>query len=249
MQSRNGESRDLIVALPWDSSHFGFLIGRTHWNGAAGELRPILSRARSDGYRLLYIYAPLGSAIREESAGIASQVLETRRLELVEHLRPPLKRTPPTVPIRHVDKSFSDVPAIRRLGVIAGAQSRFFRDHKIDRRDAESLFEEWAENSLRGALADITYGGFSADDELAAFVALRVEPAAIRITLLSVMPEYQGRGYGTALVRQAEHWASERGIRAVVVATPGENQAAVRFYRSLGFLPSAELTVAHVWLE
>lgn len=246
---KDGGTENCVVALPWDSSHFGFQIGRTIWNGAAGQLRPVLEKAKSDGYRLLYIDAPRGSDVGRESAGIASRVLETGRVELTKRLCLPLERTPPSVTIRHLDKSFRDVSAIRRLGVIAGAHSRFFRDHRIDRRKAHALFEEWAEKSLHGVLADATFGGFSGGDRLVAFVTLRMESAAVRITLLSVMPEYQGQGYGTALMRQAERWAVERGIHSLVVATPAENQGGVDFYQRFGYTPSAESTVAHVWLE
>ena len=249
MQPTHGGSHDPIVPLPWDSSHFGFSIGRILWNGVAGELRSVLSKARADGYRLLYVYSPVGSDIREESAGIASRVLETRRLELTKRLPPTAIRTSAGLPIRRLDEGFADLPAIRRLGVIAGGYSRFFRDHSIDRHAAESLFAEWAEKSLRGVLADITYGCFSPGNELAAFLALRGEPAGARITLLSVMPEYQGRGYGTALMRQAEELAVDRGMHLLLVATTAENTGAVAFYRKRGFSPTMEQMVAHVWLE
>ncbi|GAB6188093.1 hypothetical protein JCM17478_35950 [Thermopirellula anaerolimosa] len=253
MQTEKPESPCTLVFLPWDSQHFGFAIGRVLWNGVDGELRPILARACNEGYRLLYVQSPIGSAIAKESAGIASRIFETAR---VEFAKPPSfsieqahKGHGSWPDIRHLNASSADVSVIRRFGVLAGRHSRFFRDHGITRDAAQSLFEQWAERSLSGELADATYGGFSSSGDLVAFIALRTEADGVRITLLSVMPQYQGRGFGTAMVRQAESFATDRGAQALLVATSAENTGAVSFYQRMGFRRIVEQSITHVWLE
>ena len=59
------------------------------------------------------------------------------------------------------------------------------------------------------------------------------------IFLLYVAPEHRRRGIGTALMRQAEDWARERGDRQIGLHVFCQNQPARRLYESLGFAPQS----------
>ncbi|RMF67402.1 MAG: GNAT family N-acetyltransferase [Cyanobacteria bacterium J069] len=55
------------------------------------------------------------------------------------------------------------------------------------------------------------------------------------IFLLYVAPGHRRRGVGSALMRQAEDWAKERGDRQIGLHVFSTNQPARQLYESLGF--------------
>lgn len=57
---------------------------------------------------------------------------------------------------------------------------------------------------------------------------------------LAVLPEYQRQGIGDALVRDALHYFSHRGIERVTVNTQEGNKASLYLYRKLGFSLTGE---------
>lgn len=57
------------------------------------------------------------------------------------------------------------------------------------------------------------------------------------IFALYVLPEYRSQGVGERLVRSFLPWAREQGADRIVVAAFAANEAALRFYRRVGFVP------------
>ena len=55
------------------------------------------------------------------------------------------------------------------------------------------------------------------------------------LTRVRVLPEYQRRGYGRALVRELERHANTEGVTELVLDTGADNAAARAFYESLGY--------------
>lgn len=59
------------------------------------------------------------------------------------------------------------------------------------------------------------------------------------IFLLYVTPNHRRRGLGTALMRQAEKWATLKGDRQIGLQVFQSNQPALNLYYSLGFQPQS----------
>ena len=68
---------------------------------------------------------------------------------------------------------------------------------------------------------------------LAPFIDLSL--ATARLEHVMVVPERQRRGIGRMLVNEAIAWARDDGYETLVLETTSEQEAAVHFYRSLGF--------------
>lgn len=66
--------------------------------------------------------------------------------------------------------------------------------------------------------------------------AWRTVPMA-EIFELYVIPEYRSQGIGERLVRSFLRWARDQGAERIVVAAFAANEAALRFYRRVGFAP------------
>ena len=65
---------------------------------------------------------------------------------------------------------------------------------------------------------------------------------------LAVMPEFQGKGYGRDLVRQAERWLVARGVPKVNLMIRDTNIKVRQFYQRLGYDVAAR-TVMERWLK
>ncbi len=60
----------------------------------------------------------------------------------------------------------------------------------------------------------------------------RKYPAHLHIDIL---PEYQGKGYGTKMVNTLLEELRNRGVRGVMLGADLDNEGAIRFYQRLGF--------------
>lgn len=237
-----------VSLLEWDSRHFGFLVGRLRWAEGVRGLHEALLDARARGFRLLFVesqYSLLGLPILDE---IAEDVFELSRQELGKELKAGgIPEPSPTVRLLSPDSY--DLSRVRELGIIAGKFSRFFRDLRIPRDKAESLFAQWAEAGVRGSLAECAFGSFDETDRMAGLILLAYEKDAVRIALLSVLPSDQRRGHGSALLREAERWAARRKRHRIVVATQSDNFVALRLYSRSGYSTTKTSVISHVWLR
>lgn len=55
------------------------------------------------------------------------------------------------------------------------------------------------------------------------------------ISAIAVTAEGEGKGVGRQLMRFAETWAKERGIKVLVLDVFSDNQRAVQFYEHIGY--------------
>jgi len=85
------------------------------------------------------------------------------------------------------------------------------------------------------------------EDRVVGFLAIeRYGDVAAEITVMAVDPSVHRRGIGAALVRTAEEWSAQNGVRWLHVKTRGpstydeEYEQTRRFYRAQGFDPLYE---------
>lgn len=105
-----------------------------------------------------------------------------------------------------------------------------YRREDVRGYDAGYLDKYWAGGEDRIYVA--------ADPSVAAFLSVEVYRAPetyIYLDDLSVTEQYRGRGIGTRLIRAAEAYAKELGIRVVVFHVEKTNVSAFRLYERLGY--------------
>ena len=113
-----------------------------------------------------------------------------------------------------------------------------FRDHaeqgRLTRADLDArMAQPWFER--RGLLLVVVAGE---EDRVAAFHWTKVDPVGGttgEVYVVGVDPAYQGQGLGRPVTLLGLHQLRRRGVRDVVLYVDGDNAAALRVYRSLGF--------------
>ncbi|MGQ9770796.1 MAG: GNAT family N-acetyltransferase [Thermogutta sp.] len=234
-----------ITPLSWDSEHFGFPIGSLVWSGDPVSLAESVQNAIQADYRLLYVFSPTNCQIPPQVQSLVHDIFESGRVEYRKSLDyGPGNRDLPDTVVRLTPEN-CDWDVVQRLGVVAGEKSRFLRDPHFPREKALHLYEIWAEDSVRGRLADVVLG---TTGKLGGMVTLCRKGEIASVGLLAVLPEYRGRGWGTTLLRSAEYWAANWMAKDLCVATQTENTTARKLYESMGFRRHSESRVFHLWL-
>jgi ribosomal protein S18 acetylase RimI-like enzyme len=73
-------------------------------------------------------------------------------------------------------------------------------------------------------------------DQLVGVLVMRLEPPALFVENVAVLPERQGRGLGRALMAFAEQHARAAGLAEVTLYTNQKMVENLRFYAALGYV-------------
>ncbi len=74
-----------------------------------------------------------------------------------------------------------------------------------------------------------------AGDELVGLLALAISRGELTVVLLSVYPDFQGAGVGSALLAAADEFAAKRGLSFMRVAITNDDIPQLYFYQRHGF--------------
>ena len=140
-----------------------------------------------------------------------------------------MKEDSPTFKLH--DAGEADLPFLRELRRItmmeAVTRQHPWVDEEQDRRVAVHL-----------ASAKI----ITVDGCFAGMVKVLRNRSRIRLSQIQLLPEYQGRGIGTAIIRELQEECRQRGIPLRLNVLEKNN--AVRLYQSLGFTVTGRKTLA-----
>jgi len=138
----------------------------------------------------------------------------------------------------------SDVETMRAVGIAAGERFRAIDDPRISGRADDPPYEI-------DQLTELVEAGcaFVAEHDgvVVGFMLMEELDGAAHVEELSVHPDHQGTGLGTALLDAAARWGGQRGFAAVTLTTYRDVPWNRPFYERRGFrvLAAPELTAAH----
>jgi GNAT superfamily N-acetyltransferase len=105
----------------------------------------------------------------------------------------------------------------------------------LDLREAilrQPLGLVWTREEMAKEACSFHLGCFDGATLVGTLVLTPLNPATMKMRLVAVAGDFQGRGVGTALVTFAEQFASDRGFNHI---TANARDTAVPFYRKLGY--------------
>lgn len=103
------------------------------------------------------------------------------------------------------------------------------------------LRREMALRFRRGA----TFVAVRPEGSVAGFVHVEARAATLYVDLLAVAPTDRNRGWGRALMQQAEQYGVARGCRNIRLFVDERNTPAQRFYWRLGYWPVRRVKPLH----
>lgn len=80
-----------------------------------------------------------------------------------------------------------------------------------------------------------TFVGMHEDRVIAAIVLVFTASDVVEIKNVAVLPEHQGKGIGSLLIRFAIEWAQKNGSRSIVIGTGNSSLTQLSLYQKLGF--------------
>jgi GNAT superfamily N-acetyltransferase len=130
----------------------------------------------------------------------------------------------------------------------AGYFGHYHADPRLDRRQCDELYADWAERScLSREVADQVLVATLAG-EIVAFLTLRLnDDDAGEGVLFGVAPEAQGRGISRELMMGAMRWFKEQARSRMLISTQITNIAVQKVWSRLGFEPSKSYYTFHKW--
>jgi ribosomal-protein-alanine N-acetyltransferase len=125
------------------------------------------------------------------------------------------------------------IPAGARLRAYASSDLQALQE--VDQRAFDGLWQ-YSRQVLAAALAQAaSVTILEAEGVIAGYQLSTASALGAHLARLAVRPEFQGRGYGRALVEHLLHEFGLRGFDRVSVNTQTDNSPSLRLYRRLGF--------------
>lgn len=224
--------------LPWDSSFFGYRIGKIIIDDFKEEF--LISAIRRSDADILYIFDSASSENVNDFLISEGAVKYDCRMDYKKLLSSDCEY------VTDRDIRFYDgilTTELEYLAYSSGKYSRFRKDEKL-RPFFKKLYKRWFLNSLeqekRLLIAE-------KDEMIIGFLSFSVKEKTANINLFSVDRKWTGQGTGTRLYKVLEYFLVKSGITEVTVRTQMENTGACRFYEKLGFELTGRQNIYHLW--
>lgn len=231
--------------LQWDSSRFGYGVGKVSFSDVDGDWDSLLDQARLDGTKLLYVFVPSSDLKLNELAKNAGGFLTDQKVTYVIDIPEIFDRK--DFPFIESYKGKPLTEKLLSLSLEAGKFSRYKVDLNFRGNEFVSLYKEWIENSLKGEIARDVLVCVENSEEIG-FITLGEKNGRCNIGLIAVDPTHRRKGIGKKLVCAAFKKAREWGYEKMDVVTQLANENACIFYRQTGFELESVVNIYHFWL-
>ena len=217
----------LIIPLPFDSSLFGYSVGKCLADDTWFESE-FLKAAKS--YRLVYLFSDELLDFRT----LKIQPIDLR-LTFFKNLK---GRNADNAEIQPYSGPLTET--LQALAFESGVFSRFHTDPNFVNREFEKLYRLWIEKALA------QHEVLLAKDQ-AGFVSCKVAEFDAQIGLIAVQTAHRGKGWGKKLIQSAENFAIQKGAQTMTIGTQAANLPASSLYHSMGYQLIEKKFIYHYW--
>lgn len=232
----------MIQFLPFDSSLFGYRVGKLLLGRSLPDLTQVNSQAR--GFELIYVMGKPGLVKMGGWPPIST------RVDLVKAIRKSdLDTDPNEIDEVYIGKQDLSVPLsvadqhqLRELVLTSGQWSRFRQDPLMANQEYEKLYSTWWET-----ITSQNHRVFVArrGTRLLGFITFRLLRGRAFVDLFAVEGKSQGNGIGRSLMNRVFQEVYAKGLAQVGLSTQKANERAMDFYGRAGFQPMKETLIAH----
>jgi GNAT superfamily N-acetyltransferase len=238
----------LCDILAWDTEFFGRRIARvTVQRLSQAEMSWVLDWCRQNAIECLYFLA-------DPNDMTTVRLAEDNDFRLVD-IRLTLERPLADLALARAGlpggvfrpAAPGDIPALRAIARVSHRDTRFRADSHFPPDLCDALYEEWIEQSCRGAADLVLVAEWRG--QVAGYLSCHAAAAGGQIGLLGVGPAYRGQGLGRRLLLESLDWFVAQGLGRVTVVTQGANLGAQRLYQKCGFVTKQVQLWYHSWFH
>lgn len=226
-----------IKILDWDSNFFGFKVGEI----SDFSSTPIIVEDKD----IKFIQTKLEEDIELNITSFEKKYKEGKVVFAKTLQKPHI--------IQQEVKDFDNAPlpqeAFYEIAYESGKYSRYKQDPCFSEDKFKHLYELWVENSINKSFATKIFYISNEEGMLRGFVTLKGSKNEACIGLIGVLPQYQGEGLGSALLKACENYGIETGIKTIYIPTQLENIPACNFYKKIGYEISEIVYIKHYWRD
>ena len=223
-----------IQKLTWDSTFFGYKIGKIDFNKKL-NFKSVIDTIRDSKYNLVQIFS--------DKKILDSCGYKPVDIKLFFSKKTPFNYKPVYNNIISVNKESKQ--NLINLAIQSGQFSRYKIDKKLNHK-FELMYTHWIEKSIKRELADEVFA-FKNKKKIYGMVVVKKSPNSAEITLIAVNKENQNIGVGRKLVESVENWAFNKSLKCINVTTQKSNLGACKFYKKNNFVLSDTKYIYHVW--
>lgn len=232
--------------LDWDSQVLGLSVAKVLTTPlATQELATLLQTLRTQGVTLVYWLIDSTDALSQQAAQDCAGFLADEKLTYCLDLM----TLPPLSPDKGVEV-YPEPIANTELEAIAieiSQFSRFAHDPKLSTEQVSKLYKAWINNACKKIVAKAVLV-IKEQSSIAGMVVIDEKQDRGDLSLVGVVPAYQGHGLGKRLVRAAQHWCIEHNYFISQVVTQKTNPKACRLYERCGYQLEKMEYFYHFWL-
>lgn len=232
----------LVELLEWDSSFFGFPIGRVKDEIRTGQVESAVREADERGIRCTYLLVPADDQALLDAAQKHGFLVRDVRVELD---RAVAGHATALNGLRHAD--LQDLATLRPIARERFQRTRFFADPGFSAERCADLYVEWLSRALRGE------PGWKAlmTEDARGFIVCELNPQSSvgAIVLIGVATSATRQGLGSSLVSGAGSLFLDASLLKATVVTQGHNVAAQRLYQAHGYRISRVDYWLHRWMS
>ncbi len=137
-------------------------------------------------------------------------------------------------------------PELLNLAIESGIYSRFKIDQNIPNAKFEEMYRLWVINSVRKKISDVVLV-YKKANKIIGFVTVGRKEDMGKIGIIAVDAAGRGKGVGKALIKSAENYCFQVGIKYLKIVTQGKNIPACKFYKKCGYTLKSTLYFYHIW--
>jgi len=221
-----------IQKLIWDSTFFGFEIGKMEVNNILDD-KSFKNLIEKSSFQMVQIFS------KNDLSKLLN--LKPTDIKLTFAKKPSMIKNYNN--IKTVDRDLDQ--KLYSLARQAGKFSRYNEDIKLKSK-FELMYKIWMKKSLDRDLADEVFVHQNGNI-INGMVTVKKSFNYAKIGLIAVDKMSQSKGVGSQLIDRVENWALNQNLEYIFVDTQKENFVACKFYEKNKFNLSETIYIYHVW--
>ncbi|SHM93791.1 GNAT family N-acetyltransferase [Flavobacterium xinjiangense] len=226
-----------IERLEWDSSFFGYEVGKIVANDTAiFGLNDFIERTKE--FKLIYLFSKQSISLPNITLVDTKVVLSQVCTEIVAE---------DNVLIQSFNSKKHCFAELKELALESGIYSRFYIDKNFRNQEYEKLYTRWIENAVNDAATfDIIIA--IRNNAIIGFATLNKKNSLLAdIGLVAVSKNSRGLGVGKQLIQEGILRSKIAGFTEIQVVTQMNNVAAMKLYQSANFKIKEITNIYHLW--